>query len=184
MAQEQEHWRKMMDINFLGSYSLPMGQDVVLTIKGFDEGEAFNQMKQKKDKVKTILFAENYDWIRPWIVSAKCNMRMIEKATGTPIYANWIGKRIRIGVEQIKAKGEIMDALRVKNVSSETLENEYKTLNSEIDKATSQAQIKEIVAKYSHFKPFDTPTKTKIESQWAKYKPTATPQEHPKPAQE
>ena len=51
---------------------------------------------------------------KPMILNST-NAKMIQKLLKTPYIEEWSGHRIQIGVEMVKAFGEIVDALRVRN---------------------------------------------------------------------
>ncbi|MBQ2443125.1 MAG: hypothetical protein II498_07235, partial [Ruminococcus sp.] len=42
------------------------------------------------------------------------NMKTITKLFGTPYIEDWSGRRIQIGIEKVKAFGDVVDALRVR----------------------------------------------------------------------
>ena len=48
------------------------------------------------------------------------NAKMIQKLLKTPYIEEWAGHSIQIGVEMVKAFGEIVDALRVRSFLPET----------------------------------------------------------------
>jgi hypothetical protein len=47
------------------------------------------------------------------------NLKTIHKTLGTPFIEDWVGKKIELSVEKVKAFGEIHDALRVAKVNLE-----------------------------------------------------------------
>ncbi|MCH5202742.1 MAG: hypothetical protein J1F17_06000 [Oscillospiraceae bacterium] len=103
------HWKKLTNPNYLGAYSIENGQDIILTIDYIRE-ETVTGTDGKKDNCVVCHFKEN---AKPMILNAT-NMKTITKLFKTPYIENWTGKQIQIGVEKIKAFGDVVDALRVR----------------------------------------------------------------------
>lgn len=103
------HWKKLTNPNYLGAYSIENGQDLVLTIKYVNE-ETVIGTDGKKDDCVVCHFVEN---VKPMILNAT-NMKMITKLYNSPYIEDWAGKKIQIGIEKIKAFGEVVEALRIR----------------------------------------------------------------------
>lgn len=103
------HWKKLTNPNYLGAYSIEDGQDLILTIKYVQE-ERVTGADGKKDDCVVCHFVEN---AKPMILNAT-NMKTITKLYKTPYVEEWVGKKIQIGVEKVKAFGEVVDALRIR----------------------------------------------------------------------
>lgn len=104
------HWKKLTNPNYLGAYSIENGQDLILTIKYVQEEKVIGT-DGKKDDCVVCHFAEN---AKPMILNAT-NMKTITKLYKTPYIEEWSGKKIQIGVEKVKAFGDVVEALRVRN---------------------------------------------------------------------
>jgi len=104
------HWKKQHNYNFLGAYSLPTGQDMILTIKSLQPEEIMNA-SGKKEKGFVCHFAEAD--AKPMILN-KTNCKIIEKIYNTPFIEEWIGKRIQLYVTSVSAFGTTTDALRIR----------------------------------------------------------------------
>lgn len=103
------HWKKLTNPNYLGSYSLEDGKDIVLTIKAV-RYETVTGADGKQEDCAVCYWVENQ---KPMILNTT-NMKMIAKITGTPYIEDWAGQPIQIGVERVRAFGETVDALRVR----------------------------------------------------------------------
>lgn len=105
------HWKKLTNPNYLGAYSIEDGKDLILTI-----GTVGNEMvigpDGKKEECTVCHFVER--GVKPMILNAT-NMKMITKLLNTPYIEQWNGHKIQIGVEKVKAFGEIVEALRVRD---------------------------------------------------------------------
>ena len=104
------HWKKLTNPDYLGAYALESGQDIILTI-GYVREEKVTGTDGKKDDCVVCHFSER--GVKPMILNAT-NMKTITKVLGTPYIEEWAGKRIQIGVEKVKAFGDVVDALRVR----------------------------------------------------------------------
>lgn len=104
------HWKKLTNPDYLGAYSLEPGQDIVLTIERV-QVETVTGPDGKKEECMVCHWMERE---KPMILNST-NAKMIQKLLKTPYIEEWSGHRIQIGVEMVKAFGEIVDALRVRN---------------------------------------------------------------------
>lgn len=103
------HWKKLTNPNYLGAYSIEDGQDLVLTISNV-KNEIVTGTDGKKEECVVCYFKEN---AKPMILNAT-NMKTITKLFGTPYIEEWQDRKIQIGIERVKAFGEIVEALRVR----------------------------------------------------------------------
>ena len=101
-------YRKYMDKNFLGSWDIPDGEDLILTIADVEQNEVKNE--RGSERKLTIHFAEDY---KPLIMNAT-NCDRITKAYGSPKVEDWVGKRIALTTEKVPAFGSVKDAVRIR----------------------------------------------------------------------
>lgn len=113
MEQNLTHWKKQFNYDYLGSYSLANGNDVILTIKELKK-QKVKGADGKEQECFVAYFEEKADWIKPMILN-KTNCKTIGKLY-TNFIENWSGKKIQIYIDKVKAFGEINDALRVRNM--------------------------------------------------------------------
>ena len=104
------HWKKLTNPDYLGAYSLKPGQDIILTIERV-QVEMVTGPDGKKEECMVCHWQEQE---KPMILNIT-NAKMIQKLLKTPYIEEWSGRRIQICVERVKAFGEIVDALRVRN---------------------------------------------------------------------
>ena len=111
------HWKKLTNPDYLGAYALDDGKDVILTISYVRE-EKVTGSDGKKDDCVVCHFSER---VKPMILNST-NMKTITKLFGTPYIEDWSGRRIQIGIEKVKAFGDVVDALRVRKfIPAETV---------------------------------------------------------------
>jgi len=108
----REHWKEIMEYAYLGAYSIdPHEPDLVLTIRAATK-EAIKNEDGKEDTCLVLYFAESE---KGMVVNAT-NAKRIEALYKTGIVSEWIGKRIQLYVEQVKAWGKTVPALRVREL--------------------------------------------------------------------
>lgn len=106
------HWKKEFNYDYLGSYSLLPGEEKTLTIKETKKQEVKGADGKKQDCF-VAYFVENE---KPMILN-KTNCKTITKLYNTPYIENWKGIRIIVESATVKAFGDVVDALRVKNIN-------------------------------------------------------------------
>lgn len=106
----ETHWKKLINPDYLGAYSLDPGRDIVLTIKEVRK-EAVTGAEGKKEECIVCHWEENQ---KPMILNVT-NCKTISKLLKTNYIERWAGHRIQIGAEMVRAFGETVEALRVRN---------------------------------------------------------------------
>lgn len=109
MAQALTHWKKLVNPNYLGAYSIENGQDLILTI-GTVKQEPVIGTDGKSEDCIVCYFTEP---VKPMILNST-NAKQLQKLLGTPYIEQWSGHRIQVGIEKVKAFGEVVEALRVR----------------------------------------------------------------------
>lgn len=109
---EKTHWKKLENPDYLGAYVLQPGQDLVVRIASVKQEEVYNPNNNKKE-VCTVAHFSNKD-VKPMILNAT-NCKMISKIYDTPYIEDWVGKWISIYIAKVKAFGEVVEALRIRN---------------------------------------------------------------------
>ncbi len=105
------HWKKNFNYEYMGSYSLPDGKDVTMTIVK-TATEKVTGANGKKEDCFVCYFKEAE---KPMILN-RTNAKTISKIYGTPYVEDWIGKRVTIGIDIVNAFGEQTEALRIRMV--------------------------------------------------------------------
>ena len=108
------HWKKLINPDYLGAYSLDPGKDMVLTIRQVKK-EMITGTDGKKEECIVCYWQEDQ---KPMILNVT-NCKMISKLLKTPYIEHWAGHRIQIGAEMVSAFGEKVEALRVRKTLPE-----------------------------------------------------------------
>ena len=116
IQEDKTHWKKNFNYDYLGAYSLNENQEVTLTIKNVRKILVTGANGQK-DACTVAYFNEAVNGENKPMILNKTNCKIIEKLYNTPFIENWRGKQITIFTQQnIKAFGDYVDALRVKQI--------------------------------------------------------------------
>lgn len=120
------HWKKNFNYNYLGSYSLPHGKDVVLRIK-HTKKELVVGEKGRKDECFVCYFdgyayeklngkftPTTVDWIKPMILN-RTNCKTLQKILNTPFIEDWLGCYITVGISLVDMAGEKVEGLRIRD---------------------------------------------------------------------
>ncbi len=105
------HWKKEFNYDYMGSYSLPDGKDVILTIKQTKK-EQVTGSNGKKEECFVCYFHESD---KPMILN-RTNCKTISKVAGSAFIEDWPGVRVQIGIDTVSAFGESVEALRIRNI--------------------------------------------------------------------
>lgn len=110
MEQPKTHWRKLMNLDYLGAYALDPGKDMILTIRNVKK-EVVTGPEGKKEECIVMYFVEG---VKPMIVNST-NAKTIQKLYRSPYIEEWAGRKVQIYVDNVKAFGEVVEALRIRN---------------------------------------------------------------------
>lgn len=110
---EQVHWRKLHNPEFFGEYMLPLqGEgDMVVTILNV-ERKIITNAEGKKEEATVATLKDQ----KPWILNV-INQKTISKALGSSVVADWDGKSVTVYRKKVKAFGEWVDAVRVRDTA-------------------------------------------------------------------
>lgn len=104
------HWKKLSNPDYLGAYALDPGKDLIVTIQSVGEESVMGTDGKKEDCI-VAHFAE--PGVKPMILNTT-NCKAISKIYKTPYIEDWRGCSIQLYVAQVKAFGDVVDALRVR----------------------------------------------------------------------
>lgn len=110
-------FRKFMDKSFLGSWDVPDGGDLILTIDYVSRDDVQNEKGHEK---KMALHFKERDY-KPMICNTT-NAKAISKAHGSTKVDEWEGKRIAIYKATISAFGQTQECLRVREYAPKSAE--------------------------------------------------------------
>lgn len=103
------HWKKLTNPLYLGTYSTEDGRDLILTISAVRQETVIGADGKKEDC--TVAYFSDAE--KPMILNST-NCKQIAKLAGTPYIEKWAGVKIQVGIEKVKAFGDVVEALRVR----------------------------------------------------------------------
>ena len=123
--QDKTHWKKLTNTNYLGSYALQPGKDLVVTITEVKKEMVMDATGSESECL--IVHLQNQ---KPLICN-KTNAKSIAKAVGSPFIEDWKNKQIALYIASVRAFGETVDGLRVRPTTVKTKalsDDEFKKL--------------------------------------------------------
>lgn len=101
------HWKKLHNPDYIGAYAFQPGEVKTLTIKGAEQRPVMGSNGKAEDCM-VVEFAEE----KPLVCNVT-NAKAISAATGSAYIEDWVGHKIQLRTEQVKAFGSVTDAVRV-----------------------------------------------------------------------
>ena len=113
------HWKKLHNPDYIGAYALMNGDEsteLTVTIRSVSNQQITGADGKKEECTVAVLEGQ-----KPMILNAT-NLKSITKVLGTPFIEQWSGRQITLYVKKVKAFGDVVDALRVREtISKESL---------------------------------------------------------------
>jgi hypothetical protein len=107
---EKTHWKNLTNPNYLGGYSIPEGQDIIVTIDYVRREEITGTNGKKEFEVVAHL----KNGVLPFILN-KTNMKTIQKLYGSPYIEDWSGRAVQIYFDPtVKFGRETLGGLRIR----------------------------------------------------------------------
>lgn len=104
------HWKKLTNPLYIGAYDFQPNEEKVGTI-AYVRQESVVSADGKKEDCTVAHFSEKE--LKPMILNVT-NCKAIAKLYKTPYIEDWAGKAIVMRVQQVKAFGEVVEAVRIK----------------------------------------------------------------------
>lgn len=111
------HWKKLTNPDYLGAYSIEDGKDIIATIDHVVQ-EKVTGADGKSEECVVCYFRNG---VKKMILNAT-NLKTITKLFDTPFIEDWSGRKIQIGIEKVRAFGELVEALRVRKFAPKDVE--------------------------------------------------------------
>ena len=103
------HWKKLINLDYLGAYALEEGEDLTLTIDNVRQ-ETVTGNNGKKEQCMVCHFKED---VKPFIVN-RTNAKTITKVCGSPYLEDWRGHAITLYADTTRLGADIVECLRVR----------------------------------------------------------------------
>lgn len=102
------HWKHITNPEYLGSWDFKPKEERQLTCIGVKR-EFVVGPGGKKEECTVMALKDS----KP-VIFNNTNCKRLSKVLGTPEIEEWVGKSFYVGIEQVNAFGEMVDAIRVK----------------------------------------------------------------------
>lgn len=102
------HWKKLTNPDYFGSYCLDEGEERTVEIV-----KVVREMVTGADGKKEECTVAHLKGEKPLILNAT-NCKTITKVLKTPFIEQWANKRVILITEKVKAFGDVVDAIRIK----------------------------------------------------------------------
>ncbi len=103
------HWKQYQDDNTLGAWIFEQDKDIIATIKDV-KYEDFVGADKKKGKKRICYFKE---FEKPMVLNST-NSATISAIYNTPYMEQWVGKKIQLYKDKIRAFGEDRECIRIR----------------------------------------------------------------------
>lgn len=111
--ETKTHWKKLSNPIYIGSYELMVNEkenkELVVKIESVKR-EMVQGADGKKEECTIMTIPPH----KPMILNAT-NQKTLTKAIGSPFIEDWGGKMVTIFVAKVRAFGETLDALRIRD---------------------------------------------------------------------
>lgn len=111
--QHLTHWKRLVNPDYLGVYSLDNGKDMTLTITKVVRELVTNE--RGKVECTVAYFKEDQ---KPMILN-RTNSKTIQKMYGTPYIEQWTGRKITVYASVANLRGDEVECLRIRAVKPE-----------------------------------------------------------------
>lgn len=119
---EKTHWKVLQHPDYIGAYALMKGDhNSELNVKiDSVKREIVTGPDGKKEECTIMLIPPH----KPMILNAT-NQKNLTKAIGSPFIEDWSGKTVTLFVAKVKAFGDTVDALRIKDKLPDVVKPEF-----------------------------------------------------------
>lgn len=119
---EKTHWKQLTHPDYIGAYALMKGDtNAELIVKIESVKREMVQGPDGKKEECTIMTIPPH---KPMILNST-NQKNLTKAIGSPFIEDWSGKLVTLYVAKVKAFGDTVDALRIKDVLAQVKKPEF-----------------------------------------------------------
>ena len=108
METKKTHWKQLINVEYIGAYSLENGADKAITIEKVVRELVKGTGGKKEECTVAYLRGE-----KPFIVN-RTNAKMITKLVGSPYIEDWAGRTVTVYATTTQVAGDTVECLRVR----------------------------------------------------------------------
>lgn len=105
---EKTHWKRLVNPEYIGVYSLDDGKDLTVEIVKVEVKSVIGDGGKREDCTVATLKGQ-----KPFIIN-RTNAKTITKLYGSPYIEDWEGKQIILYASTTRVSGEIVECLRIR----------------------------------------------------------------------
>ena len=110
--ETKTHWKKLHNPDYLGAWDFQPKEEKILAISRVVT-EMVPDQNGKKEECTVCYWQAG---AKPMILNVT-NSKAITKVAGSPYIEDWQGVKVQLFVTEVKAFGEIMDAVRIRSIA-------------------------------------------------------------------
>lgn len=151
MSEEKRHWKKDIDVEWIGTYILPEGKDINVKLLSVEFKKDLKVAGKKKDQ--HIAHFEKNQWFEKPMLLNRTNLKRLTMLLGTPYYEDWKNVWVTLTQEMDKTVTGGTDwALRIKpalpKMVKDKLTKEHPKYGAVVDFLSKGGDINSITTKY------------------------------------
>lgn len=104
------HWKQLVNMDYIGAYALPDGNDLTLTIAKVVK-EMVTGTNGKKEQCMVMYFSEPQ--YKPMILN-RTNAKTITSLCKSAYVEDWVGHRVTLYASTTRLGGDIVECLRIR----------------------------------------------------------------------
>lgn len=143
--EEKTHWKKLVNIDYIGAYSLN-GQDLTVEITKVEVRRVKGEGGKEEDCTVASLKGQ-----KPFIIN-RTNAKTISKIYGSPFIEDWVGKMITLYPTTTKVAGDTVECLRIRPIAPKetTFDAEIQTETKMLESCKSLEELQKIYFSLKH----------------------------------
>jgi hypothetical protein len=146
--ENKTHWKKLVNYDYFGAYSLQPKEEKILTIAKITREKVVGSGGKKTESI--VAHFKERD-VKPMILN-RTNCKIIAKVYHTNFIEDWTDKKIQVFADIVEAFGDQVEALRIRPIIPQQPLPELKTYMPAFEKVIEHikggGKIEDIKNKY------------------------------------
>lgn len=143
--EEKTHWKKLVNIDYIGAYSLN-GKDLTVEVTKVEVRRVKGEGGKEEDCTVAELKGQ-----KPFIIN-RTNAKTITRIYGSPYIEDWVGKIITLYPTTTKVAGEVVECLRIRPIipKETTYDSEIEGEIKKLENCKSLEELQKIYFSLKH----------------------------------
>ena len=146
MEETRTHWKKLINPEYIGAYSLENGKDLTVSIEKVIREMVTGDGGKKEECTVAYLVGQ-----KPLILN-RTNSKTITKIYNSPYIEDWAGKKITLYATTTRVAGETVECLRIRPAipKEEDFTKEIETECAKLKQCKTLDELKSVYAVLKH----------------------------------